>query len=361
MLLLDKDFELNKSYLIEDTGFALPENIFLTFFKDQWRHLEKPPEFYEKMLEVVGPEIDSREFEYEMETFKGDIQQRILKYMYFNNASVPWWEKERLSEFVTSLRSDKLKKLNIKLSWEIDWEPGTFYESSSSCWWDDYQAGRMQFMAFAKKGKAFAMRIYDEKGFPFGRCFGVFYPGTSNFILFNIYTKRGYCQYDVLNLLMSHFKTNYQRIELEFNSWSTIFVNGTTGYYFGTTPIPSYVEIDVERYYRDNSEIEQYVYLTDDEDYDDDEDYYEEEDYETEICPSCNSEVREGSVFFLKPQKIVICYNCRYRHSNRNPLATTATTEEGHYIHYDRNYYHFSSKSHKIVKTKGKQWVQPQT
>lgn len=124
-----------------------------------------------------------------------------------------------------------------------DWEPGAFAESSTSCWWDDYNNARISII---KEGGR-AMLIYPSKEdalrFPLqgiGRCWVFPTTDSKGFVLFNGYGVNLQTIAHVVGTQLGWFHRNVDIQDVE-----GAYINGETGYLL--TPTPStvnWVELD---------------------------------------------------------------------------------------------------------------------
>lgn len=347
MKLLGKDYNLHERYTLVHDGTAKVTRGFILIlldsisycldskfvYSDERQH--RYSDYFNKMLDVVGIEVENRSFTYDDEEYAGTLSQRIFKYLYLDGVVTSEYQRMIFNDGLAAQTRCKLNELQIEFTQLINWQPGDFNESSGSCWWDDYSEGKLYFMALMQQGKAFAIKMFDEGGYRFGRCFGVLV--EDEFILFNIYKDDYYSVYDALNILAKHFDVEYVPTGLYFNTGrDSVYVNGDKGYYFGRKTCKSSYEIDIEYEPPFNPKIERLRYR--DHDMDD-----------AVMCERCGRYYYDDDLQTLVPQNETICGYCI------SDLAPKTFYHAGRY--YDRNYYHMSKSKHIPVRTKGKTWL----
>lgn len=113
----------------------------------------------------------------------------------------------------------------VDFTYKCDWKPGTFGESTSSCWWGDYKGARIGLF----QNGGFAMRFYTSTGKGTGRCW--VYPHNGLLYMFNAYHNDGVKLYTMACLLSTYIGTGYKYIQgLDAER---AYVNGNCGFILG--------------------------------------------------------------------------------------------------------------------------------
>jgi formylmethanofuran dehydrogenase subunit E len=101
------------------------------------------------------------------------------------------------------------------------WKPGAFGESTSSCWWGEYNGARLGLF----KSGGLAMRFWNESNKGIGRCW--IYPRDEALYIFNAYHNSGMNLYSMAVLLATHLGVSYRRVNIYVRH---AYVNGEMGF-----------------------------------------------------------------------------------------------------------------------------------
>lgn len=346
MQILGKELELNeKIYVPHVSPLPLARKAIESLTQNIYPFSVFSREEMDKLFESIGIEMSSATWKYLGEEYRGDFVSRLEGYTRFeHNSRIYTSDLRWLRQELANAQTDKIRGMYLELSTLIDWQPGDFYESRSSCWWSGYEDGKCQFMSHCHHhGKGFAAKVYDDQERNLGRFYAFITKDRSiedEIVVFNIYTRPGISYLDLLMQLQGFFEQPYHRISLYPDAASHIYINGEQGYYFGKDKnINSYRPL-IQEYYDDDDDIE----------------YYRFREHDRRIlCPNCGRHVRNGDVFMLLPQEVRVCFQCVREIAPRGVVNVPYHHPVHGVCYYDRGLYHWSKTKDKIVKTKVKE------
>lgn len=129
----------------------------------------------------------------------------------------------KLSESARRLKGVSIGGFRYDLTVGSDWCPGDFGESSGSCWWTDFDAGRV---AASDSGDLCALRFYDSRGDGIGRCW-VWYVGDA-LVCFNAYHRDGLPLESMARVLVSCLGDGWDSCKARIYS-DALYINGGDG------------------------------------------------------------------------------------------------------------------------------------
>lgn len=234
--LLGKKIELGRRYVISDIAEdqlrdkvipddLIPIIVYKFYLAFGYRFKEN---VLKHAIQIVTLKYETI-IEYEGQKYSGKFVDRMTRFLINEYGYVPT-NHEYLEDLKKELLlRDNVGKLELEITNTIDFMPGIFGDSSTSCWWQSqhYSRGRVYFMHEMKKGKAFAFKFYFND-IPAGRAWCYLYRGK--LILFNFYNKHLIAE-QVFNALKRFFHADMTPIDFDTDR-SDLYINDDRGYVF---------------------------------------------------------------------------------------------------------------------------------
>jgi hypothetical protein len=127
------------------------------------------------------------------------------------------------------------QQYTVDVTNDFDWTPGTFGESSGSCWWGEWNHARTGLQS----NGGLALRFYHSNGKGSGRCW--IYPEKDRLYIFNAYHKDDLSLYNMACLLSTHMGLSYKKVNLEI---PRAYINGDCGFCVAPADIISQIGRD---------------------------------------------------------------------------------------------------------------------
>ena len=127
----------------------------------------------------------------------------------------------KIGTLASSYSAKKSEILYIDFTDHANWTPGTFGESNTSCWWNEYNRNRMGLFDIGGR----AVRFFDKLENPMGRAWLLKY--EQGWAMFNIYGKEGF---SAARIVSTHLGLSYKKLPMISDE---SFINNNSGFLLG--------------------------------------------------------------------------------------------------------------------------------